>query len=86
MANIALENVHNDLVALRHDIVRLEAKIDSKPSLMAMFTGIVASWSFYELRHTHASQLIDAGVDVVTMARRQTRSMPRSRRDPHAPT
>ena len=26
---------------LRLDIVRLEAKIDSKPSLMAMFTGIV---------------------------------------------
>jgi hypothetical protein len=26
---------------LRIDLVRLEAKIDSKPSLMAMFTGIV---------------------------------------------
>ena len=30
-----------DVSALRIDIVRLEAKIDSKPSLMAMFTGIV---------------------------------------------
>jgi hypothetical protein len=42
---ITLENLHADIVALgqelRHDIVRLEAKIDSKPSLMAMFTGIV---------------------------------------------
>jgi hypothetical protein len=48
---ITLESLHNDIVglrtdvgALRHevrlDIVRLEAKIDSKPSLMAMFTGI----------------------------------------------
>ena len=40
-----LESLHNDLAALRHelrlDIVRLESKIDSKPSLMAMFTGIV---------------------------------------------
>jgi len=46
------DSLHNDLVALRNDvmalrhelridIVRLEAKIDSKPSLMAMFTGIV---------------------------------------------
>lgn len=39
------ETLHADIVALRqelrHDIVRLEAKIDSKPGLMAMFTGIV---------------------------------------------
>lgn len=42
MANgITLESLHNDIVALRHDLIRLEAKIDSKPSLMAMFTGIV---------------------------------------------
>jgi hypothetical protein len=26
---------------LKNDIVRLESKIDSKPSLMAMFTGIL---------------------------------------------
>ena len=38
---ITLESLHNDLVAIRHDIVRLESKIDSKPSLMAMFTGII---------------------------------------------
>jgi uncharacterized membrane protein len=40
-----LDDLHNDLVALRHELklteARLEAKIDSKPSLMAMFTGIV---------------------------------------------
>ena len=47
-----LENLHGDIEALREafisfrqefriDLVRLEAKIDSKPSLMAMFTGIV---------------------------------------------
>jgi hypothetical protein len=45
MSVITLESLHNDLVTLRQelrvDIVRLEAKIDSKPSLMAMFTGIV---------------------------------------------
>jgi uncharacterized membrane protein len=42
---ITLESLHADILGLRqelrHDIVRLEAKIDSKPSLMAMFTGIV---------------------------------------------
>ena len=49
---IVLENLRNDIAALRddfrrtheelrHDLVRLEAKVDSKPSLMAMFTGIV---------------------------------------------
>jgi hypothetical protein len=41
----ALSEFRNELRDLRHelriDIVRLEAKIDSKPSLMAMFTGIV---------------------------------------------
>jgi hypothetical protein len=44
---ITLDSLHNDILALRtdvggirNDIVRLEAKIDSKPSLMAMFTGI----------------------------------------------
>jgi hypothetical protein len=47
-----LESLHDDIAALRSeltttrhelrlDLVRLEAKIDSKPSLMAMFTGIV---------------------------------------------
>lgn len=45
MNGITLETLHADLVALRTelraDIIRLEAKIDSKPSLMAMFTGIV---------------------------------------------
>ena len=41
MNGITLESLHNDLLQIRHDIVRLEAKIDSKPSLMAMFTGIV---------------------------------------------
>jgi uncharacterized membrane protein len=52
MNEITLTSLHNDILALRdefrhtreelrHDIVRLEAKIDSKPSLMAMFTGIV---------------------------------------------
>lgn len=45
MSTITLESLHDDLVRLReelrHDIVRLETKIDSKPSLMAMFTGIV---------------------------------------------
>ena len=53
MANgITLDQLHADMTALhnelrltreelRHDIVRLEAKIDSKPSIMAMFTGIV---------------------------------------------
>jgi hypothetical protein len=49
---ITLDSLHTDILALRdefrhtceelrHDIVRLEAKIDSKPGLMAMFTGIV---------------------------------------------
>lgn len=38
---ITLETLHADLIALRTDMIRLEAKIDSKPSLMAMFTGIV---------------------------------------------
>ena len=39
------QSLSSEITALRHelrlDIVRLEAKIDSKPSLMAMFTGIV---------------------------------------------
>jgi uncharacterized membrane protein len=45
MTTVTLESLHNDIIAmrqeLRHDIVRLETKIDGKPSLMAMFTGIV---------------------------------------------
>jgi hypothetical protein len=44
MTEITLDRLHHDLTELRYelrnDIVRLEAKIDSKPSLMAMFTGI----------------------------------------------
>jgi len=39
--SVTVETLHIDIQNLRHDIVRLEAKIDSKPSLMAMFTGIV---------------------------------------------
>jgi hypothetical protein len=38
--NITLESLHNDIVTLQHQLIRLEAKIDSKPSLMAMFSGI----------------------------------------------
>jgi hypothetical protein len=49
---ITLESLHNDIVGLRTDvgalrqevrldIVRLEAKVDSKPSLMAMFTAVI---------------------------------------------
>lgn len=38
---VTLENLHNDLINLRHDIIRLEAKIDLKPGLMAMFTAIL---------------------------------------------
>jgi hypothetical protein len=41
VSDISLDNLHDDIVALRHDIVRLETKVDSKPGLMAMFTGIV---------------------------------------------
>lgn len=52
MAEISLDTLHHDLTALRTemrtelqtvrtDLIRLEAKIDSKPSLMAMFTGII---------------------------------------------
>jgi len=37
-------------------------------SRLAAARGLAVS--FHELRHTHASQLIDAGVDVVTIARR----------------
>lgn len=36
-----LSMIHANVKAMRLDIVRLEAKIDSKPSLMSMFTGIV---------------------------------------------
>lgn len=41
MTDVTLESLHDDLTALRIDLMRLEAKIDAKPSLMAMFTGIV---------------------------------------------
>jgi hypothetical protein len=45
MAEVTLESLHSDLIALRADIkidlVRLEAKIDGKPSLMAMFTAVL---------------------------------------------
>ena len=59
MAELTLDDLHADFLALRNDfatlrteflglrsdlrvdIARLETKIDSKPSLMAMFTGIV---------------------------------------------
>lgn len=34
-------NIRSEITGIRHDLVRLEAKIDGKPSLMAMFTGIV---------------------------------------------
>ena len=32
--------------------------------------------TFHALRHTHASQLIDAGVDIVTIAKRLGHSSP----------
>lgn len=41
LADPALDAIRDAVLALRVDIARLEAKIDSKPSLMAMFTGIV---------------------------------------------
>lgn len=41
MAEITLASLHNDIQALRLDLVRLEAKIDTKPSLMAMFTAVI---------------------------------------------
>jgi hypothetical protein len=41
MNDVTIQSLHAAIVALRLDIGRLEAKIDSKPSLMAMFTGIV---------------------------------------------
>lgn len=45
MADITLDNLHDELMAFRTevkiDLVRLESKIDSKPSLIAMFTGII---------------------------------------------
>jgi hypothetical protein len=41
MADITLDTLHADLTALRGDLIRLEAKIDGKPSLMAMFTAVV---------------------------------------------
>jgi hypothetical protein len=45
MAEVTLDTLHNDLMSMRTelhiDIIRLEAKIDSKPSLMTMFTGII---------------------------------------------
>jgi hypothetical protein len=41
MLHAELAPIKADIIGLRHDMVRLEAKIDSKPSLMAMFTGIV---------------------------------------------
>lgn len=41
MAEITLASLHNDIQALRLDLVRLEAKIDTKPSLMVMFTVVI---------------------------------------------
>lgn len=45
MAEITLASLHDDIQALRQDmridLVRLEAKIDTKPSLMAMFTAVI---------------------------------------------
>jgi hypothetical protein len=41
MPEITLDQLHDDLLAIKTDLIRLEMKIDSKPSLMAMFTGIV---------------------------------------------
>ena len=45
MADITLDNLHDELMAFRNevkiDLIRLEAKIDGKPSLIAMFTGII---------------------------------------------
>jgi hypothetical protein len=41
MTDATLETIRSDIAGLRLDLVRLEAKIDSKPSLMAMFAGIV---------------------------------------------
>ena len=40
-SSITLESLHADLVGLRTDIIRLEAKIDGKPSLMAMFSAVL---------------------------------------------
>lgn len=36
----------------------------------------IAGVSFHGLRHTHASQLIDAGVDIVTISRRLGHAKP----------
>jgi hypothetical protein len=41
MTNLTRADLTEALNELRIDIVRLEAKIDSKPSLMAMFTAVV---------------------------------------------
>jgi len=42
------ETLHTDLAALRADVDRhfaeVEAKLDAKPSTVAMFTGIILVW------------------------------------------
>jgi integrase len=46
-----------------------------EPQLAAAADGI-GGGSFHALRHTHASQLIDAGVDIVTISRRLGHASP----------
>ena len=43
VSGVTLESLHDDLVALRRDIERLEAKIDEKPSRWVMFTALAVT-------------------------------------------
>jgi integrase len=59
----------------------LEGTLPSPRAFSADWADVAASIgmpevTFHALRHTHASQLIDAGVDVVTIAKRLGHSGP----------
>jgi integrase len=54
----------------------------SNPNVVSMAWGVFAAGigmpdiTFHALRHTHASQLIDAGVDIVTISKRLGHAKP----------
>ena len=50
-------------------------QVDDQFELGRLYDGHVG-WLFHSLRHTHASQLIDAGVDIVTISKRLGHAKP----------
>ena len=70
-----------EVLALRWSRVELDTKVIQVREALEETADFAASIglpevTFHALRHTHASQLIDAGVDIVTISRRLGHAKP----------